>query len=79
MKAYKYMNEKGLKVMRISASIWALVITVVLLIFIGLNMFKLHWVGNVSVIIGALVIIIFFLLMFYLLCLFIGIKTSDIS
>ena len=65
--------------MRISASIWALVITVVLLIFIGLNMFKLHWVGNVSVIIGALVIIIFFLLMFYLLCLFIGIKTSDIS
>ena len=42
MKAYKYMNEKGLKVMRISASIWALVITVVLLIFIGLNMFKLH-------------------------------------
>ena len=60
--------------MRISASIWALVITVVLLIFIGLNMFKLHWVGNVSVIIGALVIIIFFLLMFYLLCLFIGIK-----
>ena len=72
MKAYKYMNEKGLKVMRISASIWALVITVVLLIFIGLNMFKLHWVGNVSVIIGALVIIIFFLLMFYLLCL--GIK-----
>ena len=59
MKAYKYMNEKGLKVMRISASIWALVITIVLLIFIGLNMFKLHWVGNVSVIIGALVIIIF--------------------
>lgn len=67
MKAYKYMNEKGLKVMRISASIWALVITVVLLIFIGLNMFKLHWVGNVSVIIGALVLIIFFLLMFLLI------------
>lgn len=58
MKYYSYMNKDGLKVLRIAALSWIVLLIVALLICIILNVFKLQFVDNYSIIIASIFIIV---------------------
>lgn len=59
MTNYKYMNQSGIKVMKLKAIILLLIIAIVLLVFTLLNLFKFHWLNNRILLITFLIIFAF--------------------